>query len=88
MKQPIILRVQTKNKDTVVHQAANALREGFLAILPTETVYGLAAYPAIPGAEEKIFAAKSRDKNKQIPLLAFLPSRPGWPMRSGPARSL
>ncbi len=69
-KQPIILQIQPKNKDAVARQTADALSKGSLVILPTETVYGLAADPRIPGAEEKIFTAKSRDKNKQIPLLA------------------
>lgn len=50
--------------------AAAALREGRLVIIPTETVYGIAADPEVPGAVEKIFRAKNRPEEKEIPLLA------------------
>lgn len=49
--------------------AAAALREGRLVIVPTETVYGIAADPEVPGAVERIFRAKGRPVNKEIPLL-------------------
>ena len=48
----------------------SALKEGQLVILPTETVYGLAADPALPGAVEKIYEAKGRPDDKPLPLLA------------------
>ena len=48
----------------------SALKEGRLVILPTETVYGLAADPTLPGAMEQIFKAKGRPDDKPIPLLA------------------
>ena len=47
--------------------AVAALKEGQLIILPTETVYGLAADP---GAVERIYKAKGRPDDKPIPLLA------------------
>jgi len=47
--------------------AAKVLREGGLIILPTETVYGVAA---LPGAEARLYEAKARDLGKPIPLLA------------------
>jgi L-threonylcarbamoyladenylate synthase len=40
--------------------AVRALREGRLAILPTETVYGLAADAADPAAVASLYAAKGR----------------------------
>lgn len=52
--------------DTVV----STLRRGVLVILPTDTVYGVAADPLVPGAEECLFRAKRRPDNKPIPLLA------------------
>ena len=50
--------------------AVSALKEGRLVILPTETVYGLAADPTVPGAMERIYKAKGRPDDKPIPLLA------------------
>ena len=56
--------------DKAILEAVRVLRSGELILLPTETVYGLAADPAVPGAEERIFAAKERERGKPIPLLA------------------
>jgi tRNA threonylcarbamoyl adenosine modification protein (Sua5/YciO/YrdC/YwlC family) len=39
-------------------------------IVPTDTVYGLAADPRAPGSEERLFEAKGRDRTKPIALLA------------------
>jgi tRNA threonylcarbamoyl adenosine modification protein (Sua5/YciO/YrdC/YwlC family) len=50
--------------------AADALRRGELVVLPTDTVYGLAASPDVPGAVERLVAAKRRDPERPIPLLA------------------
>jgi L-threonylcarbamoyladenylate synthase len=43
-----------------IEAAVRALRRGDLVILPTETVYGLAANAANPAAIAKIYAAKGR----------------------------
>lgn len=53
-----------------IDEAVEALLKGDLVVVPTDTVYGLAADPNVPGAEERIYLAKSRDRNKPIPLLA------------------
>ena len=50
--------------------AAEALREGGLVILPTETVYGLAADAANAGAVVAIFEAKGRPRFN--PLIAHV----------------
>jgi L-threonylcarbamoyladenylate synthase len=42
---------------------------GELVILPTETVYGVAADPRVAGALQRIYQAKGRPENKPIPLL-------------------
>ena len=55
-----------KPQPDVIATAAQVLRDGGLIVLPTDTVYGVAA---APGGEEKIYAAKSRDRAKPIPLL-------------------
>ncbi len=49
-----------------LRRAANALLAGDLAVLPTETVYGLAADAANPEAVEKIFVAKGRPSDNPL----------------------
>ncbi len=39
-------------------------------VLPTDTVYGLAADPRFPGAQERLYAAKGRAEDKPIAFLA------------------
>lgn len=51
--------------------AANALRAGKLVILPTETVYGLAADAGDPSAVAAIFEAKGRPRFN--PLISHVP---------------
>lgn len=70
MRQPRILRVRSKSDASAIRQAVEALQGGSLVIMPTDTVYGLAADARLPGAEEKLYEAKSRDRGKPIPLLA------------------
>jgi L-threonylcarbamoyladenylate synthase len=47
--------------------AAAAIRAGATAVIPTDTVYGLAATPASAGA---IFGIKNRPRAKALPVLA------------------
>lgn len=54
----------------MVEEVVSALRRGALVILPTDTVYGVAADPRVPGAEERLCRAKRRPDDKPIPLLA------------------
>jgi len=51
-------------------QALAALERGGLVIVPTETVYGIACDPAVPGAMDRLIAVKGRDGNKPIARLA------------------
>ena len=53
-----------------VDAATEALRGGGLVILPTETVYGLAARPDDPGATARVFEAKGRPTSLNLPVLA------------------
>lgn len=48
--------------------AAAAIRDGKLAVYPTETVYGLGADALDEGAIERVFAAKGRDRSNPISL--------------------
>ena len=50
--------------------ALRALQAGGLVILPTDTVYGLAADSAAVEAVARLFTAKARPREKAIPLLA------------------
>ena len=38
-------------------------------MLPTDTVYGVAADPRVPAAVERLYAVKGRDARKPVPLL-------------------
>ena len=47
---------------------AATLRAGGVALLPTDTVYGLAACPDFPAAVQQIFTLKSRPAGKNLPV--------------------
>lgn len=53
-----------------IERALEELRAGGLVVLPTDTVYGLAALPDVPGAVDSLFRAKGRPEDKPIPILA------------------
>jgi L-threonylcarbamoyladenylate synthase len=52
-----------------VDAAAQALAGGGLVAFPTDTVYGLAARPDVPGATGRVFEAKRRPRGLTLPLL-------------------
>ena len=54
---------------TAVLQAVRALAQGQPVGIPTDTVYGLAADPFVPGATDRIFAAKRRPRDVSLPVL-------------------
>jgi tRNA threonylcarbamoyl adenosine modification protein (Sua5/YciO/YrdC/YwlC family) len=49
--------------------AVEGLRAGGVIVVPTETVYGLAALPTVPGATGRIFELKGRDANVPLAVL-------------------
>jgi L-threonylcarbamoyladenylate synthase len=49
--------------------AESALAVGSLVVLPTDTVYGVAARPDFPGATDRIFEAKQRPRGLILPVL-------------------
>lgn len=53
-----------------LRRAADLLLDAQLVVLPTETVYGLAARPDDPAAVAAIYAAKGRPSQKPISYLA------------------
>jgi hypothetical protein len=54
---------------TGVHTAVAAIRARRPVILPTDTVYGLCAWPFRPEPVERIYRLKGRDRSKPIALL-------------------
>jgi L-threonylcarbamoyladenylate synthase len=50
-------------------EAAEALARGALVVLPTDTVYGVAARPDLPEATARVFAAKGRPRDLTLPVL-------------------
>lgn len=55
-------------------RAAELLRAGELVAFPTDTVYGLGALFSDPAAVERIYWAKGRSEDKNIPLLLASPA--------------
>jgi L-threonylcarbamoyladenylate synthase len=53
-----------------VEAAAEAIRAGNLVVLPTETVYGIASRPDDEEATARLFAAKRRPEDLNLPVLA------------------
>ena len=49
--------------------AAEALASGSVVAVPTDTVYGLAVVPSVPGTVERLFSLKGRPKDVAIPVL-------------------
>jgi L-threonylcarbamoyladenylate synthase len=64
---PVCLDPNKMDRSQVVRQCAEALIRGELVVLPTDTVYGVAA---AVGCEDGLFRAKVRAPGKPIPLLA------------------
>jgi L-threonylcarbamoyladenylate synthase len=53
-----------------IGRAAAVLREGGIAAIPTDTLYGLAVDPFDPAAVAKLFTIKNRAIEKAVPLVA------------------
>lgn len=56
--------------DASLEETAATLNSGGIAVIPTDTVYGLAAHPAFPDAVERLYTVKGRKSGKKIALLA------------------
>lgn len=61
--------------DAAVAAAAAALRSGKLVVLPTDTVYGVAADAFNPIGTAAVFAAKRRDRSAPLPVLVRSPKQ-------------
>lgn len=70
---------------------ADCLRDGGVVLLPTDTVYGLAALPTAAGAVRRIFELKGRPASVNLPILISDPgdvARLGGVVTSAAARLL
>lgn len=57
--------------DTIgLDAAVETLLEGGVVVIPTDTVYGLAAHPDFPDAVERLYTIKGRSEKKPIAFLA------------------
>ena len=61
-----LIRLEEVGSDAAAEACARVLNNGGLAIVPTDTVYGVAARPDIPGVVEKVFRAKGRETGKAL----------------------
>ena len=76
--------------DACFRRAAEVLNRGGVAVIPTDTVYGLAARPDFEEAVDRLYTIKGRETKKPIALLASdveAIGRFGYPIE-GKAREL
>ena len=76
--------------DGAFQQAAEVLNRGGVVVIPTDTVYGLAARPDFEEAVDRLYTIKGREAKKPIALLASdveAIGRFGYPIE-GKAREL
>ena len=64
-----MLAVDPEDPAGAVPPAVEVLRAGEVVSLPTDTVYGLAALPTVPGATARLFALKGRGTGVPIAVL-------------------
>ena len=54
-----------------IKKTSQIIKEGGIAIFPTDTVYGIGCNPYNENAVKKIYEIKSREKIKALPVLAY-----------------
>jgi len=62
-------RCSVSNPDFVVARARDCLLGGGVVLLPTDTVYGLAAHPLHDEAAARLFAMKRRPRTRNLPIM-------------------
>jgi L-threonylcarbamoyladenylate synthase len=55
--------------DEGISQCVGILKQGGVAVFPTDTVYGIGCDPYNQSAVDRVFSIKRRDKNKALPVL-------------------
>jgi L-threonylcarbamoyladenylate synthase len=64
------MRTLRETDASALEAAVGALRAGEVIVVPTDTVYGVAALPDVEGAAHRIYLAKDRPAHLQLPVLA------------------
>jgi tRNA threonylcarbamoyl adenosine modification protein (Sua5/YciO/YrdC/YwlC family) len=65
MTQTKIIKIDPSDiREDYIHEAAHVLKSGGLVIIPTETVYGIAADMSNPAAIKRLYEIKRRPKDK------------------------
>jgi len=59
-----------KSDEEGLEAAVEALMNGGVAVIPTDTVYGLAAHPSFSAAVDRLYTIKGREAKKPIAMLA------------------
>ncbi len=72
---PIVQVSKASPAAECIDQAVSILEAGGLVIVPTETVYGIACDPDVPGALDRLIKAKGRDSRKPIARLIASPAQ-------------
>lgn len=81
-----VLAVDPVSPDpAVLREAGSILRNGGLVVIPTETVYGIAANALDADAIGRLRAAKGRPETKPLPMMVSGPSEAGAFARRVPA---
>lgn len=62
-------RILAADDPTAIAAAADALEQGRLVVVPTDTVYGIAAHPGIAEAVGALFEAKGRPSDLALAVL-------------------
>ena len=70
-----IVAATASDRGEAIERAAQVLQSGGLVVLPTDTVYGVAADAFRSEATEKIFAAKRRSRRFPLPVLVRSPKQ-------------
>jgi L-threonylcarbamoyladenylate synthase len=65
----VIVHDVREDSSAGVTEAVGVLRRGDLAVLPTDTVYGIAADAFSPPAVDRLLAAKGRARDMPVPVL-------------------
>ncbi|HXN62379.1 MAG TPA: L-threonylcarbamoyladenylate synthase [Acidimicrobiales bacterium] len=69
------MRMVRAGDDGALAAAVAALRAGALVVVPTDTVYGLAALPGDAEAVQAVYRAKDRPEGMHLPVLAASPEQ-------------
>ena len=80
------LKTDRDSYDGSIKEAAEILKNGGIAAIPTETVYGLAASALDEEAVKKVFIAKGRPQDNPLIVHIFPTAHINAPKNSGPVR--